>query len=1021
MSTGARGGGGRRGGRGGDQGAGGRGRGRGRGGEQQDAHRGRGGGRGQGGGVDAGVQRGGHRDAGRGQFGAHRGGLGRGRMEVQAVDRPGGAGRGRPLATATVPAEVGALSGEMERRLAVSEAVQGSSSSAPAAAATVAQESQVAVVVPPRNLPPASSKSTEFPARPGYGTAGKRCRVRANHLLVQVADKEIYHYDVSISPESMARERNRSIINELVRFYKQHLDGRLPVYDGRKGMFTAAPLPFKTKEFIVKVSNTERGYQGEREYKVTIKEVAKLNLYNLQQFLAGRQRELPQDTIQALDIALRETPTAKYTPISRSFFSNSFGHGGDIGSGVECWQVYYQSLRPTQMGLSLNIDISATAFYKAQPVMDFALEYLNIRGDAPRRLFDQDRLKLKKALKGVRVVATHRPDISIRYKITGITSAPLNELTFDLDGTRVSVVQYFKRQYDYSLKYIEWPCLQAGSDSRPTYLPMEVCNILGGQRYSRKLNERQVTNILRLACERPDKREGSIVEVINRNNYGIDDNAKEFGIKVMNQLALVDARVLPPPRLKYHQSGREQICNPSVGQWNMNNKRMINGGSIRHWACVSFGSRLQWNDVSVFCNYLVGTCNNMGMQISETPCVDIVQARQGNLEAVKNIYRQSAQVLAQQGLEGQNLELLFVVLPDGPNASDCYGRVKRLCEIELGLITQCCLPKHVQRAGTQYLQNMALKINVKVGGRNTVLENALLRRIPLLTDKPTIIFGADVTHPSPGEDVSPSIAAVVASMDWPEVSKYTCLVSSQGHREEIVADLFTEVKDPQKGVIYGGMIRELLVSFYKANNSRKPGRIIFYRDGVSEGQFSQVLLYEMDAIYRACSSLENGYLPQVTFVVVQKRHHTRLFPEDHRSGALADRSGNILPGTVVDTKICHPSEFDFYLCSHAGIQGTSRPTHYHVLYDDNNFTADALQTLTYNLCYTYARCTRSVSIVPPAYYAHLAAFRARHYLDDNHSDHGSSSVGGARMNDQSVPVKPLPKVKESVRQFMFYC
>lgn len=105
-------------------------------------------------------------------------------------------------------------------------------------------------------------------------------------------------------------------------------------------------------------------------------------------------------------------------------------------------------------------------------------------------------------------MATHRPDISIRYKITGITSAPLNELTyllpllyssfslvashfiyyimpysyvilfafyrFDLDGTRVSVVQYFKRQYDYSLKYIQWPCLQAGSDSRPTYLPMEV-------------------------------------------------------------------------------------------------------------------------------------------------------------------------------------------------------------------------------------------------------------------------------------------------------------------------------------------------------------------------------------------------------------------------------------------------------------------------------------------------------------------------------------------------------------------
>jgi len=25
-------------------------------------------------------------------------------------------------------------------------------------------------------------------------------------------------------------------------------------------------------------------------------------------------------------------------------------------------------------------------------------------------------------------------------------------------------------------------------------------------------------------------------------------------------------------------------------------------------------------------------------------------------------------------------------------------------------------------------------------------------------------------------------------------------------------------------------------------------------------------------------------------------------------------------GTIVDTKICHPSELDFYLCSHSGIQ-----------------------------------------------------------------------------------------------------
>ena len=64
------------------------------------------------------------------------------------------------------------------------------------------------------------------------------------------------------------------------------------------------------------------------------------------------------------------------------------------------------------------------------------------------------------------------------------------------------------------------------------------------------------------------------------------------------------------------------------------------------------------------------------------------------------------------------------------------------------------------------------------------------------------------------------------------------------------------------------------------------------------------------------------------------------------------------------------------------LQGTSRPSHYHVLWDDNEFTADELQCLTYQLCHTYVRCTRSVSYPAPAYYAHLVAFRARYHLQE---------------------------------------
>ncbi|CAL9074786.1 unnamed protein product [Musa acuminata var. zebrina] len=99
----------------------------------------------------------------------------------------------------------------------------------------------------------------------------------------------------------------------------------------------------------------------------------------------------------------------------------------------------------------------------------------------------------------------------------------------------------------------------------------------------------------------------------------------------------------------------------------------------------------------------------------------------------------------------------------------------RLNKVERALKFQCCLTKHVFRMSKQYLANVARKINAKVGGSNTVLMDALSKRMPLVRHT-IIIFGADVTHPHPGEDSSPSIAAVVASQDWPEVTKYAWLL-----------------------------------------------------------------------------------------------------------------------------------------------------------------------------------------------------------------------------------------------------
>ncbi|KAH7838775.1 hypothetical protein Vadar_031027 [Vaccinium darrowii] len=886
-----------------------------------------------------------------------------------------------------------------------------SSSTAPPPQASSVQPSQVSQ--PPTVTPPSSSKSIRPPSRPGFGRAGRRCVIRANHFLVDVIDKDLHHYDVTITPEVTSKKVCRDIISELVAVYcETHLGKCWPAYDGRKSLYTAGSLPFSSQDFVVKLVDKDRKDRRERQFDVAIKFAAKADLHHLQQFLGGKQADAPQETLQVLDVVLRSAPSTNYVVVGRSFFSPSLGDTGTLGDGLQYWKGFYQSLRPTQMGLSLNVDMSARAFYEPELVSKFVEGYCNIR-DLKRPLTDQDRIRVKKALKNIKVQLSYRD--GRQYKISGVSAQPLSQLMFSSDelGTKTSVVQYFRERYNIILNYPSLPALQAGSDTKPVYLPMELCKIVQGQRYAKKLNEKQVTALLRATCQRPPDREQSISQMVAYNNYNNDNLVNEFGLRVKAQLASIEARVLPAPMLQY--LGKQEA--PQVGCWNMIDKKMYNGGKVAFWTCVSFSSRMRENEVYKFCEELVKMCTLKGMEFNPRPLIPIDSAHPGRIEkALVDIHAQSNEQLLKMGHTGKQLQLLIIILPD---VSGSYGTIKRVCETELGIVSQCSQPRQAMKCSKQYLENLSLKINVKAGGRNTVLLDAIAKKIHLVTDRPTIIFGADVTHPQPGEDCSPSIAAVVASMDWPEVTKYRGLVSAQAHREEIICDLYKVTEDPKKGRIHGGMIRDHLIAFWKATK-HKPDRIIFYRDGVSEGQFSQVLLREVDAIRKACVSLEENYLPRITFVVVQKRHHTRLFPGRHGDRATTDRSGNILPGTVVDTNICHPTEFDFYLCSHAGIQGTSRPTHYHVLYDENNFPADTLQMLTNNLCYTYARCTRSVSIVPPAYYAHLAAFRARYYIEGQVFEGGSSS--GERATAEGIAeVRPLPQIKENVKDVMFYC
>jgi len=167
-----------------------------------------------------------------------------------------------------------------------------------------------------------------------------------------------------------------------------------------------------------------------------------------------------------------------------------------------------------------------------------------------------------------------------------------------------------------------------------------------------------------------------------------------------------------------------------------------------------------------------------------------------------------------------------VVLPDGGN--DIYTAVKNFGDVVQGIPTQCLKSTKCRGAKMQYWANVMLKVNVKLDGINSVLDRSMLND----PNNPTIIMGADAVHPAPGAEDRPSFTALVSSVDS-TTAKYVANIKVQTGRKEIIEDL----EDMCKTALGKYRLYQQAVE----KSSKAPSRLIFYRDGVSEGQFQQVL------------------------------------------------------------------------------------------------------------------------------------------------------------------------------------
>lgn len=854
-----------------------------------------------------------------------------------------------------------------------------------------------------------------------------RISLFVNYFRLKFKDISIYHYDIDISDSTkeskigrsvldqgrtahedkkknvkfverekrrnMGKAKCREIIAELFKSNAQ-LKQYCPVYDGQKNLYTSKPLPYKKDPIPVDIEVDGKN----KKFFVTIAPVEKedhtnvISLAPLFEMYRGQRRssEIPYEVLLVYETVMsHRDPPFQQVHFRNSFFSYD-GRKDYLGCGLEVWAGYHQSVILTEECPVVVINLAAKAFHKAGSVLDYASDVLGV-DDITRfpKLNSGQTEALSRALRGLHVKVTHQRHPR-KYKIKNVMDRPARETMIDYQNRKISVVQYFADSYQKILSFPNLPCLHMQTGSNTTYIPMETCVIVEGQPKIGKLSAELTAKMIKNTAVPPDRRMDTISKTVVKANNMSKKYMDSFGLLMDLRLMKVDGRIIAAPQLVYHD--KQHITKPDKkGVWRMEDgRKFFKINKIGQWVLMSFADERRFGHdiLSKYCQFLVQSARKCGMQLDRPVSINIYR-RETTEEAIIRAKKSGAQ--------------FAIVILNRRDNNHTYDEVKFLADFKHNLVTQCMEDKTLSRINDQITTNVCLKINVKLGGINHVFLNG-----PRVFREPITVLGVDAIHWPRGYGY-PSILSVVGSLN-PSAARYALICDLQ--RNEKHGKLSQEIIRNMENIS-----QQILKTFADVNG-RPPNRIVVYRDGVSEGQFQHALDYEVSGIQRACQNLFQKILP-ITFIVVQKRHHTRFFPQNPSQGV--GRNQNVPPGTCVDREVTHPVFFDYFICSHEGIQGTSKPAHYTVLHNDNRFGYEELQELSYFLCHTYVRCTRSVSLPAPVMYADLAAARAKKYADlFVGSDNVSLSSGDSEQRDLPAQVEKAIRSMKSFENNMFY-
>lgn len=432
---------------------------------------------------------------------------------------------------------------------------------------------------------------------------------------------------------------------------------------------------------------------------------AVINLATLKAFL-NKTYAKDEAVLQAttfIDALLRDTPSQKFPTLvgKSSYFDSGLKQNVfDVTRGVELWRGVFQSARPSPGYMSIVVDVAHTAFYRSHMrITDLLVTNLGLKSAQaivfnPQFSVDKPRRDILKLLKGFAVYTKHttRRDKGTRsekiFSVDWSARGTARAHQFEFEGKQITVQQFFAKQYNIKLEYPDLPLLEmSGGKVR---LPMELCYVAVGQRFPNNLlSPIQTAKIVEEAAQPPNKRLESIQANVKSLAWSADPMLKNYDLEVSPTPIIAKARLFPAPALNYQSP---KAIAPKQGQWRVQGNKLCKSVKLSSWGILKLAN----DDTSLFENEIVKSGSILGVEIAaRKPYIQSGNPAANMSQVITNFWKATGNHF------NAKPQLLIIILPSR-GGSALYGEVKRVCDTEIGVPSQCIAAGKLRKATGKY-------------------------------------------------------------------------------------------------------------------------------------------------------------------------------------------------------------------------------------------------------------------------------------------------------------------------------